>query len=478
VETAQVVDLPPGYKPEDVAKPDLPPGYSASDVVGGPEAGPVRRLASSYAAQVNPMPLVRAAADVTNRPIENLKEVGSQFATHPIDTVVDAVFPGGRDLWEKAKKDFESGNHSQGAVHAIQALIPFVGGTLGKAGDQLKQGDVAGGAGTTLGLATNLVAPELLRSLPEINIGKAVRPAAEWLNQTAIKPGGKGTPAVKRALSNISLDEGLPANQAGLDARETLSDQVGGELGSLYKSGPQKRSMSPGPVTKALNNLASEVGQASHADAATVQGVRDEFLDNLRTQPGGAVRNLTPAEAFDLKVAHQQKATQMKKGAYEGGADNSAAVSAHQEIASALGDQLVGQFPEATRLNKRYSNLQKVERPLETAANRSTNTRILDSTGIASTVLGFATGHGGAGLAGSAATLVVKLLRDPAIRSQIAIKMARSTKGMTVSAADAAIGGYLNALSRGTQDSKAPGAMQMSPAMAQDTQQEADRASR
>lgn len=436
-----------GYsKPEII---DHLAGVPAPATASGP--GPTSRYLSSVEPYVNPVKIVKGIAHTA-------ADLGGAY---------QADVAARTDLGNQAVQDFHQGSYVHGVARTLQAMVPLLGPWAAQAGNKGESGDVAGMLGDMTGMGLTVAAPELLKTLPAVNIGKAVRPTAEWLNQTAIKPGGTATPAVKRALSNVSLDEGLTANQAGIDARAALSDQVGGELGALYKSGPQKPTVAPGPVTKALNNLASDVGQASKADATIVQGIRDEFLGNLRTRPGGAVRNLTPAEAFDLKVAHQQKATQMKKGAYEGGADNSAAVSAHQEIASALGDQLVEQFPEAANLNKRYSGLQKIEKPLTAAANKSTNTRLLDSTGIASTILGFATGHTEAGLAGSAAVLAVKLLRDPAIRSQIAIKMARTTRGMTVSAADAAIGGYLNALSRGTQDSGTAPAMQLSPAMAQ-----------
>src|SRR5262249_26261230 len=155
----------------------------------------------------------------------------------------------------------------------------------------------------------------------------------------------------------------------------------------------------------------------SDADAATVSAIKDEFLQRLQRAAGpidpsapvdpSAVRNMSPNEAFDLKVAHQNKARQMKVGAYQAGADNGAGVSAHQTIAGSLGDQLVDQFPEAAGLNARYSRLAKAEAPLDSAANRAANANPFSLASILSTAAGVMTGRP---LTGAAAGIAVKVL--------------------------------------------------------------------
>ncbi|MCU1338849.1 MAG: hypothetical protein JWO19_4430 [Bryobacterales bacterium] len=84
-------------------------------------------------------------------------EGAKNFFEHPINTMMGS-FKGQGELAIKAKEAYDRGDYKHAVIHGLNYLVPFIGQQTDKAGEQLEQGDYAGGIGRTLGVAAPIVA--------------------------------------------------------------------------------------------------------------------------------------------------------------------------------------------------------------------------------------------------------------------------------------------------------------------------------
>lgn len=142
-------------------------------------------------------------------------EQAKHFFTHPIDTLMQSV--GGQgELAIKAKEAYQRGDYKAAVMHGLNYLVPFIGQQTDQAGEQLKEGDIAGGIGRTLGTGITLAAgtPEG-RALP----GKAV---------ASIKPMAS---AVAGAVREVATPENI-GTAIGGTAGYHFGDYAGGAGGA------------------------------------------------------------------------------------------------------------------------------------------------------------------------------------------------------------------------------------------------------
>ena len=84
-------------------------------------------------------------------------EQAKQFFTHPVNTLMQSLEAQGH-LAEKAKAAYQNGDYKGALMYGLNYLVPFIGQQTAKAGEQLNEGDYAGGIGRTLGTALPIVA--------------------------------------------------------------------------------------------------------------------------------------------------------------------------------------------------------------------------------------------------------------------------------------------------------------------------------
>jgi len=84
-------------------------------------------------------------------------EDAKNFFEHPIHTALNALNAQG-ELAEKARDAYNKGDYKSAIIHGLNYLVPFLGQQTDKAGEQLSQGDIAGGVGRTLGAAVPIAA--------------------------------------------------------------------------------------------------------------------------------------------------------------------------------------------------------------------------------------------------------------------------------------------------------------------------------
>lgn len=84
-------------------------------------------------------------------------EGAKNFFEHPINTLMQSLDQQGQ-LALKAKAAYAKGDYKGALMYGLNYLVPFIGQQTAKAGEQLEQGDIAGGVGRTLGAAVPMVA--------------------------------------------------------------------------------------------------------------------------------------------------------------------------------------------------------------------------------------------------------------------------------------------------------------------------------
>src|ERR1035441_7241198 len=84
-------------------------------------------------------------------------EGAKNFFAHPIDTLMKSLDAQGQ-LAVKARQAYQAGDYKGALMYGLNYLAPFIGPQTAKAGEQLNEGDVAGGVGRTLGAALPVAA--------------------------------------------------------------------------------------------------------------------------------------------------------------------------------------------------------------------------------------------------------------------------------------------------------------------------------
>lgn len=130
-------------------------------------------------------------------------EDAKNFFEHPINTMLNSLNAQG-ELAAKAKDAYERGDYKGAVIHGINYLLPFIGQQSDAAGQQLSQGDYAGGAGRTIGVV-----------LPMLAGSPEARAAGSAALDTAASAGAKAVRTGARA-ANAALGEAPGAMGAAL----------------------------------------------------------------------------------------------------------------------------------------------------------------------------------------------------------------------------------------------------------------------
>jgi hypothetical protein len=256
--------VPAAYTDADIAKMDgAQPAqtFSDADIAAHDQAGgnggfmgAISHAAGNWWDQVNPVEQYKAVGDSLYRlmthPAQTLTQIGAANDT-PRVAAVDA---------------FKRGDYVEGVRHGLNWLmnaIPGVGTTMEKASDQAQSGDVSGGIGTTLGVATNLAAPAV--------IPKAARAAASAIGDTAKTAAtealgattGVGSAPLKAALEGDHPDL-IPAMRGAItesdtlqnfkDALGDLKDQRSADYQAALKKLPSNLNVDVTPIQQTLSD--------------------------------------------------------------------------------------------------------------------------------------------------------------------------------------------------------------------------------
>ncbi len=420
------VTPPPGFT-LDAPKASQQTGIAAS---AQPQQGGIAHAVGQWWDQVNPMGTIKSAMDSFQSPADLFKS---------------PVYEAGKNLVMSGAEDLGAGNTSRGIRKMISGVIPVIGPSLNKAGEQAEKGDYSGAIGTTLGIATNMGAGEMAKWANSA-VGPGIR---SGLQSGANRIYRIGAPGMTPELAEFGTTQGIPYTQAGSEKLGGIREAAGQGIGGPVRAAPQTRTQSPGPVATGLEDLK---GEFLKRHAPIIEAEKQKFLDEIRTgPPGSAVPNMTPEQAFDLKVKYQDLANRESSTAYSRGvAQSGPELASIKMVPSRLGEGLVAQFPEIKGENITYGlsselkpivdhvvELQARKNPLPTALT-------ITSGGIAGTMTGQP-------VAGLGAAVALEVMRNPAARSRIAIALSKASR-VPLPEATARVIGYLNAAAAGAED--------------------------
>lgn len=256
------------------------PGSPAED------GSPVRRFMSNAAEMLNPITAVKGIASAVANPIDTY------------NTLVDAS----AEQFGKAGDAYNEGRYSEMVGHGLAGIVPGLGPVAANVGEQIAEGDVAGGLGATTGLLTGAA----LAGPAARTVGKATQPAAQAVGrrvyQSALKP-TKATlndvrPApgmtAQETLLQTGLNEGVPITARGLRKVENLIDSLDAEVQArvrrIQASGEK---VNPQLVENAIDDVVRDFTNQINAqpELAAIETVRRNF----RTNPNVA-QQVAPAQ--------------------------------------------------------------------------------------------------------------------------------------------------------------------------------------
>lgn len=177
------------------------PASDTSAWTPGPaeERSPDFKTTNAVDEQGNPIVRFAKEAGAQLNPITAVTELGK--------TVLPPQIPGSRGLWttakqigaaqgalyDKAKTAYDKGDYVGAAAHFINYLLPLVGPSLDVAGEKMRKGDIAGGAGQAIGLGLAMFGPEAVKNLPPVTARTPplVRPQLNPQEAAAVQYGAR-----------------------------------------------------------------------------------------------------------------------------------------------------------------------------------------------------------------------------------------------------------------------------------------------
>lgn len=238
-------------------------------------------------------------------------EDAKNFFEHPINTALNSLNAQG-ELAKKAKDAYDRGDYKSAVIHGLNYLVPFIGQQTDKAGEQLSQGDIAGGVGRTLGVAAPIIAgsPEAQSAASDAATAAAgksaagVRAAARGANKVLAKaPGTIGMTAGAAAGRGLEHVTGVPglaevgaAAGYGIGKEVLPAVRIPGEgfgLPSRVTGGPEVApKFEPGEPA-----AAAPAAPAPKITPKAVEQQLEEALGGKKLVPGVSLKNQPAAQA-------------------------------------------------------------------------------------------------------------------------------------------------------------------------------------
>jgi hypothetical protein len=350
-------------------------------------------------------------------------------------------------MLEDAYNDIKAGNYSKGAHGLLAAAGEFLKPTLPASiaaapitsalsfGTGLIGGKVAGAAAQAVGAT-----PEQAQLAGDIGsiaggglvskLGTAATKLAPGLYESALKPGTTIPLATREARIATGLEEGIPVSRTGSEKLAGLIDDLNEKVKAQIAADPNRaisRQAVAGRLMPTFERVSRQVNP--EADVAAVAGAEQEFTRNFPAQ--------IPAEqAQAAKVATYQE---LRK---KYGQLGSATVESQKALARGLKEELANAFPELGGLNARESRLIGLDQSLERAVGRVGN---WEQIGIGTPIAaGAAKAITGSGAMGVGIGALASVLRNPDLKSRLAISLNR--QGVPLSVANRRIAAYISAL--------------------------------
>lgn len=385
-----------------------------------PEA--VDRFISNFGAAVNPVPGIKSiVSDAMNPTIGITRSLG----THLIDPQINEF----RKAGQAAHGEGEFAGMTPGERasetfgHTLAGTLPLVGPAAARAGEQIGEGDVAGGFGSGAGLLTSMAVPDLLRLT-----GRGLSRTAEPVAENAL------------GIRNVDRKFGRQPGRAALDETtgvrpETVSRQAGLKISDLTRQRDAALAASPNMVSLApardVVEDAIDRAAAGNSDTSHLVPLREQLTEPrpgfagdvgpINTPPPGTIGPSGPIRISELQNPMNALAIRQRLGNDFTKFDMARPVTREtsqvgNRAYGALTNEIHSAVPQSAPLDTRISNLIPVKESADVRALTPDTTgrilhRFIPHTGA---LIGAAEGARIGGIPGAIAGLTIpELLADP-----------------------------------------------------------------
>ena len=191
------------------------------------------------------------------------------------------------------------GNKAVGALHYLEGNVPFIGPSLVNAGNEAASGDYARAAGTTLGAAGAVVAPELAE-----RAASALTRATEAATTTAPEIRAKAGPGLEAAGNEVRTSVSSALSGAEDRVKPLYENMHAADRAELEQSGKpgsvdvgsaadalraaRKRLYGDAPPPRAVGAEAEKLdsymaGKTPMADMVTARALRSQLSDTINS---------------------------------------------------------------------------------------------------------------------------------------------------------------------------------------------------
>jgi hypothetical protein len=200
-------------------------------------------------------------------------EDAKNFFLHPVSTAIKSLDAQGA-LAVKAKDAYEKGDYKGALMYGLNYLVPFIGQQTAKAGEQMSEGDIAGGLARTAGAALPMVVGS-----PE---ARAVASDAASTVKSAVSSAASAAQPVLAKVAKVASD--------------TIDPDLTGVLSPRLAH-----------VQKALGKLsdALEKSQQAHAEAADLDATEANKPYAGETARGRTLGGVKPVPQVQAQPAAQ-----------------------------------------------------------------------------------------------------------------------------------------------------------------------------
>jgi hypothetical protein len=336
-------------------------GSRLAAAVGEAEASPepvqgsaLGRFASNAGAMLNPVTAVKGIAHAVTHPIDTVKGIGSAMV----------------DQAGKARESYDQGDYSRMLGHGVAAAIPVLGPAAAEAGEQIAEGDIAGGLGRGAGMIAQMGVAPAARAVGKSRAVAGLRgSAADALRASAETGVVKALGATKerfKALSEKLAPEMLKRGIRG--SRESLAAQAAEQLstsGQAIDDALQQYGARQAPIQSVVSALerSKAAFQGTNAAGQTVifepraihqinglQKVLTDLGPDVRVDQLVAVRR-----TWDKVVADAGGFSHRAPGAVGQPLKDISEAAIKRDATTAIRELLNREVPELTALNREFS---------------------------------------------------------------------------------------------------------------------------
>ena len=332
-------------------------------------------------------------------PVTALQGIG-QAVRHLPDTARAVIGQQGAQF-TKAGEMFDQGRYAEMLGHGLAGALPLIGPAAAMAGEQIAEGDIAGGLGTATGLGLGTVAAGPVTRAAGRAIQPVTRSVGRAMYQSALKPTkavlkdvrtprGSGPDAARHALLDTGLREGIPVSARGAKKVDALVDSLNAEVQARLSAAESKGlTVDPTYVDEQIAAVAADFTDQVNAqpDLAAIRTVRDNFATNPKVAQSllPEQQGVMPARA--PQPIPVQTAQRMKQNTYKGlkskyGVERGATIEAEKAGARGLKQQIEQAAPEVADLNAREGALIPLEQAISDAMRRRGNYGVFGLTPI------------------------------------------------------------------------------------------------